>query len=149
MAGNCSCFLSSHSFALMHLPTLPIRLLSCLSPCLAQRSDPTQFNGGSILAMAGRNSVAIAIDTRFGLGFQTISNSDINGGTSSRITLLPDSNALMAWTCGSVLVLKMLLTVTTYFLFRDKGTKELRETHKTMIDSNQRLLQNSHQYHFN
>lgn len=48
--------------------------------------------------MAGRNSVAIAIDTRFGLGFQTISNSDISGGTNSRITLLPDSNTLMAWT---------------------------------------------------
>lgn len=44
--------------------------------CQAQRSDPSQFNGGSILAMAGRNSVAIAIDSRFGLGMQTISTGD-------------------------------------------------------------------------
>jgi 20S proteasome alpha/beta subunit len=48
--------------------------------------------------MAGRNSVAIAIDARFGLGFQTISNSDMSGGSSSRITLLPGSKTLMAWT---------------------------------------------------
>ena len=41
--------------------------------CNAQRQDPSQFNGGSILAMSGHNSVAIAIDSRFGLGFQTIS----------------------------------------------------------------------------
>ena len=73
------------------------------SSCLAQRSDPTQFNGGSILAMAGRNSVAIAIDARFGLGFQTISTANLDGGsfagdTNSRIILLPDSNTLMAWT---------------------------------------------------
>lgn len=44
--------------------------------CHAQRSDPSQFNGGSILAMAGRNSVAIAIDARFGLGMQTISTGE-------------------------------------------------------------------------
>jgi 20S proteasome alpha/beta subunit len=53
--------------------------------------------------MAGRNSVAIAIDARFGLGFQTIStanseNDSFSGGTSSRIMLLPGSNTLMAWT---------------------------------------------------
>lgn len=46
--------------------------------CQAQRSDPSQFNGGSILAMAGRNSVAIAIDSRFGLGMQTISTGNDN-----------------------------------------------------------------------
>ena len=46
--------------------------------CQAQRSDPSQFNGGSILAMAGRNSVAIAIDSRFGLGMQTISTGNYN-----------------------------------------------------------------------
>lgn len=95
--------------------------------CQAQRSDPSQFNGGSILAMAGRNSVAIAIDARFGLGMQTIStgddsrNSVINvsdadirheiendrmsdkGGEGSgvgnpRLLQLPNSNALLAWT---------------------------------------------------
>ena len=71
----------------------------CFSINLAHGSDPTQFNGGSILAMAGRNSVAIAIDARFGLGFQTISTANSEGGgTTSRITLLPNSNTLMAWT---------------------------------------------------
>lgn len=53
--------------------------------------------------MAGRNSVAIAVDARFGLGFQTISttnsaSSSSSSGTSSRIILLPGSNTLMAWT---------------------------------------------------
>ena len=53
---------------------LLILSLALTRPCQAQRgSDPTQFNDGSILAMAGRNSVAIAIDARFGLGMQTIS----------------------------------------------------------------------------
>ncbi|KAL7437252.1 hypothetical protein ACHAXM_005538 [Skeletonema potamos] len=83
--------------------------------CTAQqRSDPTKFNGGSILAMAGRNSVAIAIDSRFGLGMQTISsaapsipndedcpdddsNNNNNNG-NPRILLLPNSNTLLAWT---------------------------------------------------
>ena len=76
--------------------------------CQAQQSDPTQFNGGSILAMAGRNSVAIAIDARFGLGMQTVSAIDGSfgrdrlGGSASgvggRILLLPNSNVLLAWT---------------------------------------------------
>lgn len=57
----------------------------------------------------GRNSVAIAIDSRFGLGMQTIStaapsssndddadNSNNNG--NPRILLLPNSNTLLAWT---------------------------------------------------
>lgn len=59
----------------------------------------------------GRNSVAIAIDSRFGLGMQTIStaapspsndddddtsNNDNNG--NPRILLLPNSNTLLAWT---------------------------------------------------
>ena len=57
------------------------------------------------MAMAGRNSVAIAVDARFGLGFQTIStttdsasDSLSSGTTTSRIMLLPGSNTLMAWT---------------------------------------------------
>ncbi|EED90210.1 predicted protein, partial [Thalassiosira pseudonana CCMP1335] len=60
------------------------------------------FNGGSILAMSGRNSVAIAIDARFGLGMQTIAtmntdNDDASDG-NPRIVLLPNSNTLLAWT---------------------------------------------------
>ncbi|KAL3803976.1 hypothetical protein ACHAW5_007021 [Stephanodiscus triporus] len=92
-------------------------LISTSFPCQAQRSDPSKFNGGSILAMAGRNSVAVAIDSRFGLGMQTISTGDdlhnrnVDDGTASddertagggdgnpRILQLPNSDVLLAWT---------------------------------------------------
>ena len=63
-----------------------------------------QFNGGSVLAMAGRDAVAIALDARFGLGMQTISIGDghhedtVAAGTGNpRILRLPNSNALLAW----------------------------------------------------
>ena len=59
----------------------------------------------------GRNAVAIAIDSRFGLGMQTIStlsssgdnsdnykNHDNNNSGNPRILLLPNSNTLLAWT---------------------------------------------------
>ena len=92
-----------------------LALISCC--CQAQQQqDPSKFNGGSILAMSGHNSVAIAIDSRFGLGFQTIStglndssgnnNNDgskdssssiINGEGNPRIIQLPNSNTLLAW----------------------------------------------------
>ena len=55
------------------ITTLILSTTSIILCCNAQRQDPSQFNGGSILAMSGHNSVAIAIDSRFGLGFQTIS----------------------------------------------------------------------------
>ena len=93
---------------------LALIIISC---CQAQQQqDPSKFNGGSILAMSGHNSVAIAIDSRFGLGFQTIStglndnsgNNDndgskdsssniINGEGNPRIIQLPNSNTLLAW----------------------------------------------------
>jgi len=92
---------------------LLISLALLTSCCQAQQQqDPSKFNGGSILAMSGHNSVAIAIDSRFGLGFQTIStglddnsgnNNDdnkdiINGGEGNpRIIQLPNSNTLLAW----------------------------------------------------
>lgn len=66
-----------HRRGLVTISALVSFLILLLSAfCQAQRSDPSQFNGGSILAMAGRNSVAIAIDSRFGLGMQTISTGD-------------------------------------------------------------------------
>ncbi|KAL3810901.1 hypothetical protein ACHAXA_008751 [Cyclostephanos tholiformis] len=97
---------------------LVLFLVSTSYTCHGQRSDPSQFNGGSILAMAGRKSVAIAIDARFGLGMQTISTGDDrhnrvveDGGIANdeyrtlregdgnpRILHLPNSNALLAWT---------------------------------------------------
>ena len=60
--------------------------------------------------LQGRNSVAIAIDSRFGLGMQTISTADAHPSPSDeddnnnnhngnpRILLLPNSNTLLAWT---------------------------------------------------
>lgn len=60
--------------------------------------------------LQGRNSVAIAIDSRFGLGMQTISTADApspsnddeddtnNHNGNPRILLLPNSNTLLAWT---------------------------------------------------
>lgn len=52
--------------------------------------------------MSGRNSVAIAIDARFGLGMQTIATMNTDGDDASdgnpRIVLLPNSNTLLAWT---------------------------------------------------
>ena len=62
------------------------------------------------MAMSGHNSVAIAIDSRFGLGFQTISTGGqlekdksndnkniIHGEGNPRIIQLPNSNTLLAW----------------------------------------------------
>lgn len=35
-----------------------------------QQQDPFEINGGSILAMTGKDSVAVAVDKRFGSGPQ-------------------------------------------------------------------------------
>ena len=46
--------------------------LACLD-CMAHaqgQQDPFAINGGSILAMAGKESVAVAVDKRFGSGPQ-------------------------------------------------------------------------------
>ena len=100
-----------HRMISIILISLVLLICSC---CQAQQQqDPSKFNGGSILAMSGRNSVAIAIDSRFGLGFQTISTGErlnsgnnnnedskesiINGEGNPRIIQLPNSNTLLAW----------------------------------------------------
>mmetsp|Transcript_14430 Transcript_14430/g.27739 ORF Transcript_14430/g.27739 Transcript_14430/m.27739 type:complete len:580 (+) Transcript_14430:1-1740(+) len=64
------------------------------------QSNPAEFNGGSILAMAGRNSIAIATDSRFGLGFQTVSaNTNTAASPTKRLFLPPDTHSTMvAWT---------------------------------------------------
>lgn len=36
----------------------------------AQQQDPNTINGGSLLAMAGKECVAVAVDKRFGSGPQ-------------------------------------------------------------------------------
>ena len=54
-----------------------IRILRCLalfllaSVSLAQaQQSPSELNGGSVLAMAGKDCVALAVDKRFGSGNQ-------------------------------------------------------------------------------
>ena len=52
------------------LPPLVVTLLGLILSAQAQEQDPFSINGGSILAMAGKNSVAVAVDKRFGSGPQ-------------------------------------------------------------------------------
>ena len=53
-----------------------------------QQQDPTKLNGGSILAMAGENCIAIVIDKRFGSGPQMIN-------ISPRTVLTPHSRVMI------------------------------------------------------
>ena len=58
---------------LLQKPLMIVFLLSTLFISMAscqQQQDPRTINGGSILAMAGKNSVAVAVDKRFGSGPQ-------------------------------------------------------------------------------
>ena len=48
-------------------------LFSCDYCHAQQRQDPTKLNGGSILAMAGKDCIAVAVDKRFGSGMQVSS----------------------------------------------------------------------------
>ena len=57
-----------------------------------QGQDPTLLNGGSILAMAGRDCVAVAVDRRFGSG------SALVNVPSGRSLLLPSDRVLVAFT---------------------------------------------------
>jgi 20S proteasome subunit beta 3 len=57
-----------------------------------QGQDPTLLNGGSILAMAGRDCVAVAVDRRFGSG------STLVNVPSGRSLLLPADRVLVAFT---------------------------------------------------
>ena len=69
------------SFLLLRLP-LSIR---------GQQQDPTTMNGGSVLAMAGKDCVALAVDKRFGSGMQLVN-------ISPRHILAPTPNAIVAFT---------------------------------------------------
>ncbi|CAJ1946381.1 unnamed protein product [Cylindrotheca closterium] len=53
---------------------LPLILFTCslMSIAWAQQQDPMTMNGGSLLAMAGKDCVAIALDKRFGSGPQMV-----------------------------------------------------------------------------
>lgn len=50
-----------------------VLVCSCILFSYAQEGqDPTKFNGGSVLAMAGDGCVALAVDKRFGMGMQVV-----------------------------------------------------------------------------
>jgi len=54
-----------------HVGSLLIVLLSiCVANVKAQDQNPLTINGGSVLAMAGAECVALAVDKRFGSGSQ-------------------------------------------------------------------------------
>ena len=57
--------------ALFALLSSLLLIMSALPYCQGQQQqDPTQLNGGSVLAMAGDGCVALAVDKRFGSGLQ-------------------------------------------------------------------------------
>lgn len=58
------------SFGILRIQTLLALLFLCAPFVSAQQQDPFAINGGSILAMAGKDSVAVAVDKRFGSGPQ-------------------------------------------------------------------------------
>jgi 20S proteasome subunit beta 3 len=73
--------------------TALLTLIGFLNIALSQQQDPTSLNGGSCLAMAGKDSVVIAIDPRFGVGPQMVTV------TPRPVLLLQhNSNALVALT---------------------------------------------------
>jgi 20S proteasome alpha/beta subunit len=47
-----------------------VTLLATFACIIQSQQDPFSINGGSILAMAGKDSVAVAVDKRFGSGPQ-------------------------------------------------------------------------------
>ena len=55
-----------------------------------QQQDPTTMNGGSILAMAGKECVAVAVDKRFGSGPQMVN-------IAPRHVWTPNSNVMVAF----------------------------------------------------
>ena len=74
--------------------SLLLSLLLLIGGCpgsSAQQQDPMTMNGGSVLAMAGRDCVALAVDKRFGSGPQTV-------GVSPRHVLAPHPGLLVAFT---------------------------------------------------
>jgi 20S proteasome subunit beta 3 len=60
------------------------------SPISAQQ-DPTTLNGGSVLAMAGKDCVAVAVDKRFGSGPQMVN-------IAPRHVLTPHPQVMVAFT---------------------------------------------------
>eukprot|EP00934_Nitzschia_sp_Nitz4_P005538 Nitzschia sp. Nitz4//scaffold10_size219509//23010//23813//NITZ4_001398-RA/size219509-processed-gene-0.213-mRNA-1//1//CDS//3329532830//5528//frame0 len=67
-------------------------LILCVTSTFAQQQDPRTINGGSILAMAGKNCVALAVDKRFGSGSQMVN-------IAPRHVWIPQPNLMVAF-CG-------------------------------------------------
>ena len=59
-----------HDSALWMLRVLLLLLLTSTPTHAQQQQDPRTLNGGSVLAMAGKGCVALAVDKRFGSGPQ-------------------------------------------------------------------------------
>jgi hypothetical protein len=59
--------------------TMFLACLDCMAHAQSQQ-DPFAINGGSILAMAGKESVAVAVDKRFGSGPQVGCHWDMSCG---------------------------------------------------------------------
>jgi len=66
-------------------------IASNVSIVLCQQQDPSSLNGGSALAMTGKDCVALAIDKRFGSGPQMVN-------ISPRRTLVLHSHLMVAFT---------------------------------------------------
>ena len=65
-------------------------IITSLEYCYAQQQDPTTLNGGSLMAMAGKECVALAVDKRFGSGPQMVT-------VSPRHVWVPHSNLMLAF----------------------------------------------------
>ncbi len=77
---------------LVLLLRLLVHLTMLISTATAQQQqDPTTLNGGSILAMTGKNCIAVAVDKRFGSGPQTIN-------VSPRTMLIPHPRLIVGFT---------------------------------------------------
>jgi len=77
----------------MNRPFIVIGMLIChvFRMTSAQQQDPSTLNGGSAMAMAGDECVALAVDQRFGSGMQMVN-------VSPRRVLVPHSKLLLAFT---------------------------------------------------
>lgn len=79
----------------MHNLSIVLRLFSfqllLVSAGAQSQQDPTLMNGGSILAMAGENCIAVAVDKRFGSGPQMVN-------IAPKTILAPHSRLLVGFT---------------------------------------------------
>jgi 20S proteasome subunit beta 3 len=99
------------------------------------QTDPTTYNGGSCLAMAGHNCVALAVDKRFGSGLSLVN-------VQARSVLMPSARILVGFTGlqGDVLTLQQELAV----LVDDKYSRSLGMGGKQTISAKSMATLTSH-----